>query len=101
LRSERLTVIGHARSERRRARLLVASCTAGRLRYRGVVELGLGRDDLWEALAELERPDCPLDWERPPRGVTWVAPQVDVEVRCHGRHGALREATVSAVYLDR
>ena len=49
----------------------------------------------------LERPDCPLAWERPPRGVTWVAPQLDVEVRRHGRDGALREATVSAVYFDR
>ena len=101
LRSERLTVIGHARSARRRARLLVASRAAGELRYRGVVELGLGCDELWEALAGLERPDCPLAWERPPRGVTWVAPQVDVEVRCHGRDGALPEATVSAVYFDR
>ncbi len=92
---------GHARSARRRARLLVASCTAGELRYRGVVELGLGRDALWEALAELGRPDCPLAWGRPPRGVTWVWPELDVEVRCHGRDGALREATVSAVYFDR
>ncbi len=94
-------MIGYARSARRRACLLVASRAAGELRYRGVVELGLGRDELWEALAELERPDCPLAWARPPRGVTWVAPQVDVEVRCHGRDGALREATVSAVYFDR
>ena len=101
LRSERLTVIGHARSARRRARLLVASCTAGELRYRGVVELGLARDELWEALEELGRSDCPLAWARPPRAVTWVAPHVDVEVRCHGRGGQLRDAAVSAVYFDR
>lgn len=62
LRTERLTVIGHARSASRGARLLVASSGAGGLRYRGVVELGLGRDELWEALRELERPGCPLDW---------------------------------------
>ena len=101
LRTERLTVIGHARSASRGARLLVASSGAGGLRYRGVVELGLGRDELWEALRELERPGCPLDWERPPRGVTWVWPQVDVEVACHGRGGALREATVRQVYARR
>ena len=99
LRSERLTVIGHARSARRRARLLVASCTAGELRYRGVVELGLARDELWEALRELARPDCPLAWARPPRGVSWVSPKLDVEVRCHGRHGALCDAALAAVHL--
>src|SRR3954447_20242016 len=41
LRTERLTVVGHARSERRGARLLLASKTPQGLRYRGVVELGL------------------------------------------------------------
>ena len=97
LRTERLTVIGHARSERRGARLLVASAGSGGLRYRGVVELGLARDELWEALVELERRDCPLDWARPSRGVTWVSPELDVEVACHGRNGALREATLRAV----
>ena len=101
LRTERLTVIGHARSVARGARLLVASrAGGGELRYRGVVELGLGRDQLWEALQQLERPDCPLAWPRPPRGVTWVAPELEGEVRCHGRNGALRDAAVSAVYLE-
>jgi len=38
-----------------------------------------------------------LSWHHPPRGVTWVAPQLDVEVCCHGRGGALRDAAVSAV----
>ncbi len=95
-------VIGHARSPRAGARLLVASRAAeGELRYRGVVELGLGRDQLWEALQQLERPGCPLVWARPPRAVTWVAPELEVEVRCHGRNGALRDAAVSAVYLER
>ena len=74
LRTEQLTVIGHARSESRGARLLVASGAAGELRYRGVVELGLARDELWEALAELERRDCPLAWARPPRGAPGSRP---------------------------
>jgi hypothetical protein len=92
-----LTVIG-ARSLRRGAGLLVASGPPGGLRYRGVVELGLGRDELWEALAPLERPDCPLAWARPPRGVSWVAPDLDVEVRCHGAKRRVRDVAVSAVY---
>lgn len=99
LRSERLTVIGHAAAGTRRRRLLVASRSTGELRYRGVVELGLAREKLWEALGALEQPGCPLAWERPPRGVTWVSPGLDVEVSCHGRNGTLREATVRAVYL--
>ena len=98
LRRERLIVIGHSQSARRRARLLVASAVAGELRYRGAVELGLARDERWEALAQLERPDCPLTWQRPPRGVTWVWPELEVEVSCHGRGGALREATARAVH---
>ena len=98
LRTERLTVVGHARSERRGSRLLLASRTPEGLRYRGVVELGLGRDELWQALAELQRPDCPLGWARPPRGISWVTPQLDVEVRCHGRRGTLRDALLSAVH---
>lgn len=101
LRKERLTVIGHARSQRRGARLLVASGAPGELRYRGVVELGLHRDGLWETLAMLEQADCPLAWRRPPRAVTWVAPQLDVEVECHGRHGALRDAVLRVVCRSR
>ena len=100
LRRERLTVVGHSRAARRGAALLVASPNSeGELRYRGLVELGLGRDDLWQALGKVERRGCPLPWRRPPRGVTWVEPTLDVEVSCHGRGGALREATVRAVGL--
>lgn len=101
LRRERLTVIGHADRGRRGARLLVADGAGPALRCRGVVELGLARDELWEALATLERPGCPLPWARPPRRVTWVEPELEVEVSCHGRNGRLREATVRAVYPGR
>jgi bifunctional non-homologous end joining protein LigD len=100
LRSERLTIIGHAPAGQGGRRLLVASEAGGHLRYRGVVELGLARDELWDALAALEQPGCPLDWRRPPSTVMWVAPKLDVEVSCHGRNGTLREAAVRAVFVE-
>lgn len=50
------------------------------LAYRGVVELGLAREEL----SALEQPGCPLTWERIPRR-PWVSPKPGVVVSCHCR----------------